>query len=156
MPGQEARPLSRSARPRLYLVDADTEPPITSDPLEDWAYVSADASDVAARIERLRARSARSRVVIDAHGRLGTDAGWVALSPLQVVLMSELVGRFGTVVGRDTLGDALWSTGSRRIGNNLGVQLFRLRGRIKPLGLSLRTVRGRGYVLDHEVSSQLS
>jgi DNA-binding response OmpR family regulator len=30
------------------------------------------------------------------------------------------------------------------------VQVMRLRKRIRPLGLVVRTVRGRGYVLEHE------
>jgi DNA-binding response OmpR family regulator len=55
------------------------------------------------------------------------------------------VEQFGEVVPGDTLGRRLGLTN-----NAVRVQLARLRRRIRPLALVVRTVRGRGYVLESD------
>lgn len=61
--------------------------------------------------------------------------------------MSALVERFGTVVGRDQLARAGWPDGAPGR-NALDVHVLRLRRRIEPLGLVIKTVRSRGYLLE--------
>src|SRR5205823_8013031 len=71
---------------------------------------------------------------------------WVALSPVESALAITLVDRFGAVVGRDTLARRAWPEGTPTR-NALDVHMLRLRRRIAPLGVEVRTVRSRGYLM---------
>lgn len=136
--------------PRLLLVDDGVPPPDLLDCLEDWIRLPAPESDVRARIEGLRGRSrAHVRTVpeIDGHGVLRFGASWVSLPPVEARLADALVVRFGAVVGRDTLRRSVWP-GSAPGRNVLDVHVLRLRRRLAPLGLAIRTVRSRGYMLE--------
>lgn len=136
--------------PRLLLVDDGVPPPNLLDCLEDWIRLPAPESDVRARIEGLRGRSrAHVRTVpeIDGHGVLRFGASWVSLPPVEARLADALVVRFGAVVGRDTLRRSVWPE-SAPGRNVLDVHVLRLRRRLAPLGLAIRTVRSRGYMLE--------
>ena len=61
--------------------------------------------------------------------------------------LSSLLDRFGAVVSRDNLSRTGWPTGAPGR-NALDVHMLRLRRRIGPLGLAIRTVRSRGYLLE--------
>jgi DNA-binding winged helix-turn-helix (wHTH) protein len=50
------------------------------------------------------------------------------------------------VVSRESLADAAWPEADSS-NNNLDVAMGRLRRRLDPLGLVIRTVRSRGYLL---------
>jgi hypothetical protein len=84
---------------------------------------------------------------IDGHGVLRFGSGWVSLPPVEARLADALVVRFGAVVGRDTLRRSIWP-GSAPGRNVLDVHVLRLRRRLAPLGLAIRTVRSRGYMLE--------
>jgi Transcriptional regulatory protein, C terminal len=136
--------------PRLLLLEDGVAPPDSPGCLEDWIRLPAPESDVRARIDALRARSrAHLRTVpeIDGHGLLRFGSGWVSLPPVEARLADALVVRFGAVVGRDTLRRAVWP-GSTPGRNVLDVHVLRLRRRLAPLGLAIRTVRSRGYMLE--------
>jgi DNA-binding winged helix-turn-helix (wHTH) protein len=76
---------------------------------------------------------------------MGTDR--VQLPPIESRLAGELIENYGRVVGGPRLLRAGWPQGGSSR-NNLDVQLHRLRKRIQPLGLHIRTVRRRGWVLE--------
>jgi DNA-binding response OmpR family regulator len=136
--------------PRLLLIDDGAAPPEALDCLEDWIRLPARESDVRARIEGLRIRSRahlRTLPEIDGHGVLRFGSGWVSLPPVEARLADALVVRFGAVVGRDTLRRSVWP-GSAPGRNVLDVHVLRLRRRLAPLGLAIRTVRSRGYMLE--------
>jgi len=145
--------------PRLLLVDDGMEPPEPLDCLEDWIRLPAPESDVRTRIDGLLIRSrAHLRTVpeIDGHGVLRFGSGWVSLPPVEARLADALVIRFGAVVGRDTLRRSVWP-GSAPGRNVLDVHVLRLRRRLAPLGLAIRTVRSRGYMLEQaDVSDGLA
>jgi hypothetical protein len=146
---QRAR-LAERHLPRLLLVEEGIAPPECHDCLEDWIRLPAPESDVRARIGGLLIRSrAHLRTVpeIDAHGVLRFGSGWVSLPPVEARLADALVVRYGAVVGRDTLRRAVWP-GSAPGRNVLDVHVLRLRRRLAPLGLAIRTVRSRGYMLE--------
>jgi len=149
----EAEQRSRLAErhiPRLLLVDDGLPPPECVDCLEDWIRLPAPESDVRARMEGLLLRSrAHLRTVpeIDAHGVLRFGSGWVSLPPVEARLADALVVRYGAVVGRDTLRRAVWP-GTAPGRNVLDVHVLRLRRRLAPVGLAIRTVRSRGYMLE--------
>ena len=142
--------LRRRGIPRLALV-APHAPPFTPvDLLEDWVRLPAAPSDVRARVLALAGRADESlerRPELTDDRLLRYGRWWVALAPADARLMAPLVDRFGSVVGRGELAKAGWPDGlpSR---NSLDVQLGRLRRRLKGSGLTLRTVRSRGCVLE--------
>ena len=72
---------------------------------------------------------------------------WVSLPPLGADLAATPITSFGAVVRRDELLRFAWS-GSAPPRNSLDVHVLRLRRRLAPLGLAIRTVRGHGYVLE--------
>jgi hypothetical protein len=146
---QRARLAERNI-PRLLLVDDGIPPPDALDCLEDWIRLPASETDVRARIDGLQTRAkAHLRIVpeIDGHGVLRYGTGWVSLPPVEARLADALIERFGAVVGRDTLRRSVWP-GSSPGRNVLDVHVLRLRRRLAPLALAIRTVRSRGYMLE--------
>lgn len=139
--------LSSVRRPRLLLVDPDVPAPRVTDVLEDWVRLPANDEDVQARVATLAARSkSAGRPGLDADGVLRYEGVLVPLPPLEARLASVLLERFASVVSRDGLGRAGWPDGPPGR-NALDVHMVRLRRRVQPLGLTIRTVRGRGYLL---------
>jgi DNA-binding response OmpR family regulator len=152
LPGDRARldVLRRSGDPRLILVEADCDPPITTEPCEDWIRVPADERDVIARQEGLRRRIVMPKddqPVLDEAGLLRFAGQWVSIPPMEVRLLSKLIDGLGTVVPRDELADATWPDGAKGR-NALDVHMLRLRRRVAQVGLAIRTVRARGYLLE--------
>jgi DNA-binding response OmpR family regulator len=150
-PADRARVDELRARglPRLLRVAAGTPAPAGADCLEDWVAHDAGEAEVAARRAAVLARAARhgARPALDEHGVLRHRDGWVPLSPVERSLASVLVDCFGTVVRRETLARRAWPDGLPTR-NALDVLVLRLRRRIAPLGLAIRTVRARGYLLE--------
>lgn len=141
--------LARSARPRLLLLE-DGEPPPVADCLEDWVRSPIDDADLRARVVALEHRAAchgQSLPVLDVDGVLRSDGTWVALPPVEARLMAALLERSGAVVSRDALARAGWPHGAPGR-NALDVHVLRLRRRVDALGLVIRTVRSRGYLLE--------
>ena len=72
---------------------------------------------------------------------------WVSLPPVEHRLTAALLDRYRAVVSRESLARAGWPEGIP--GRNvLDVHIVRLRRRLAPLGLAIRTVRSRGYLLE--------
>jgi DNA-binding response OmpR family regulator len=141
--------LRDAGAPRLLLVETGP-PPVPTDVLEDWIRVPADDVDLAARVEGLSRRAAaRVRPVpsLDGDGVLRLDDQWVSLPPVEARLTRALLDRLGAVVSRDSLGRAGWPQGAPGR-NALDVHMLRLRRRLGPVGLAIRTVRSRGYLLE--------
>ncbi|HYF44961.1 MAG TPA: helix-turn-helix domain-containing protein [Acidimicrobiales bacterium] len=141
--------LRRQGRARLLVIENGEAPPITDDPLEDWIRVPAPESDLEARIARLerRLRGRTGPPHLDEDGVLRADDGWVALPPVESRLAAQLLDRWGAVVSRADLARAGWPAGAPGR-NALDVHVLRLRRRLEPLGLAIRTVRSRGYLLE--------
>lgn len=136
--------------PRLLLMDDGLAPPVAEDCLEDWVRVPADERDVEARIAALTARAslhAAVTPVLDEDGVLRYGVRWVPLPPVEARLTGALLERYGAVVGREALGRAGWPAGAPGR-NALDVHVLRLRRRLATVGLAIRTVRSRGYLLE--------
>ncbi len=84
---------------------------------------------------------------MDSDGVLRFRGKWVSLPPLETRMMEVLLSRFGAVVSREALAKAGWPEGINGR-NALDVHVLRLRRRLEPLGLVIRTVRSRGYLLE--------
>lgn len=150
--------LREQRHPRLLLVDEDAPAPITSDVFEDWVRLPANESDVRARVQSLQARVVEFGPVvptIDNDGVLRFGSGWVSIPPVEARLVRVLIERYGTVVGRDVLTRSGWP--DKEPGRNaLDVHVLRLRRRIESLGLAVRTVRSRGYLLEAASTDDLA
>lgn len=141
--------LRRAGQPRLLLVERGA-PPIPTDELEDWIRLPADDLDLRVRVEALRRRTDGDVVTVpalDDDGVLRMGDRWVSLPPVEARLTRALLERFGAVVSRDALARSGWPTGSPGR-NALDVHVLRLRRRLSPLRLAIRTVRSRGYLLE--------
>jgi Transcriptional regulatory protein, C terminal len=156
-PAESARreQLAREGRARLLVVADGTDPPAVWDPLEDWVRAGVDTVEAYVRRERLRRRhAARAPAVLDDDGLVRRGSRWVALSPRERCLASTLLARPGTLVGRAALLAAVCPDvdvraeveGDRR--RLLDTLVRRVRLRIAPLGMTIHTVRGQGFVLE--------
>ena len=156
-PAEEARraELAEADRPRLLLVDSDAPAPVSTDLFEDWVRLPVGDADVRARVAGLQARVTDfgpTTPTVDGDGLLRYGPRWTSIPPVETRLIAALIGRFGAVVGRDALAKAGWP--DKEPGRNaLDVHVLRLRRRIEPLGLAVRTVRSRGYLLTDAESS---
>ena len=143
--------LADEQQPRLLLVEEDAALPDTVDCLEDWMRVPVDEAELAARRRALSARAETHvtplRPELDDDGVLRRGGAWVSLPPVEARLTGALLDRLGTVVSRDALARAGWPDGAPGR-NALDVHVLRLRRRIGPLDLVIRTVRSRGYLLE--------
>jgi DNA-binding response OmpR family regulator len=156
--GRRSR-ISLAGEPRLLLVPDGEEPPPVGDCLEDWIRVPAAENEVRARVDALAVRSLAhttnghnghvppSGPMLDDFGVLRLNGAWVALPPLEARLAEALLDRLGAVTSRDLLIRAGWPSGAPGR-NALDVHVLRLRRRLTPVGLAIRTVRSRGYLME--------
>jgi DNA-binding response OmpR family regulator len=117
--------------------------------------VPADDTDVQLRVEGLAHRwnhHGSNRPQLDPDGVLRFESAWVPLPPVEGRLMAALIDRYGAVVSREQLSRTGWPKGAPGR-NALDVHVLRLRRRITPLGLSIKTVRSRGYLLEPAASN---
>ena len=141
--------LAELHRPRLLLVDHDAEPPVCNDHLEDWVRLPASSADTKARVNALKRRVGELTPlvpVLEDDGALRYLSSHIDLPALQARLLEPLIERFGAVVSRDVMMRSGWP-GESPASNTLDVHLVRLRRRLAPHGLEIRTVRSRGYLL---------
>lgn len=152
-PEEESRRLELRQRgcARLLLVRPEAPAPIASDPLEDWIRLPANDNDLRARVDGLTLRAGITeppQPLLDDDGLLHHGDRWVALPLIEARLVRALIAKGSAVVGRDVLIRAGWP-GEEPSRNVLDVHILRLRRRLEPIGLSIRTVRSRGYVLEN-------
>jgi hypothetical protein len=153
--------------PHLLLVDDDVEPPAPDD-VEDWIRASAADGDVWDRAQALARRCSNqanaasetaaasepivgietTRPFVDEAGLLHRGDDWVALPGIAERLARYLLERSGEVVFRAELAAAAWSSAERVRSNLLDVHIARLRRKAEPLGLTIHTIRRRGYLLE--------
>lgn len=146
--------LAGSQTARLLLVEEGAAPPEPEDCVEDWIRVPAPDADVKVRVRALRHRSRRhagTAPVLDSDGVLRFGAAWVPLPPVESRLTAAFLERFGAVVSREALARAGWPDGAPGR-NALDVHVLRLRRRLVPVSLAIRTVRSRGYLLEATTS----
>ena len=151
-PAEEARlaELRQAGSARLVMVETGSTPPLSTDALEDWVRLPVDDEDLRHRMlvltERVRA-SGDDLPDLDENGLLRFHGAWVSLPPVEHRLMAALIERFRAVVSREMLARAGWpdNVPDRNV---LDVHIVRLRRRLTPVGLVIRTVRSRGYLLE--------
>ncbi len=144
--------LRDTGSPRLLLVAPDAAAPEALHWDEDWVRLPARDDDVRARTAALQARAAARapRPEVTGDGRLSYAGRWVQLSPIEEPMARLLADRFGDVVDAGSL--AACAAGRRLSATAVRVHITRLRKRVKTMELSIRVVRGHGYVLDADPS----
>ena len=136
--------------PRILLVEHGHRPPDLVVVYEDWVRPSVPPEDLQIRQQALAGRRrAFNRPEVDLHGSLVYRDRRLSISPTQVDLVSCLVRDFGDIVLRTTLADCLpGGSDAPACRNVLDLHIGRLRRKIAPMGLSIRTVWGCGYLLE--------
>ena len=147
--------LAGEGTPRLLLVEEGASPPDPPDCLEDWIRPPVPQADVEARANAIASRANRhrhmARPALDEDGILRFRSARVPLAPVEARVTAALLEKFEAVVSRATLIRAGWPGGAPKR-NALDVYVLRLRRRMAPAGLSIRTVRSRGYLLEVSAS----
>jgi DNA-binding response OmpR family regulator len=142
--------VAAEGRARLLLVEDGAPVPPVEAHCEDWIRVPATDADLRARLDVLDQRwrtSGTTTPSLDDDGVVRHSGSWVSLPPVEARLTRVLLDRIGSVVGREALARAGWPDGAPGR-NALDVHVLRLRRRLAGVGLVIRTVRSRGYLLE--------
>lgn len=142
---------------RLLVVEGGVPAPICADICEDWVRAPITKEDLRARVATLRAKAAAYRMPqVDPYGILRLAGRSVTVSRTETDLLDCLIRQFGSLVPRETLQDCLPGRQGGVSRNALDLHIMRIRRRIKPLGLVIRTVRGRGYLIESQTPTSLA
>jgi two-component system OmpR family response regulator len=124
---------------------------------DDYVAKPFDVGEFEARVRSLLRRQAGLRsslvtvggITLDLTSRLFTAAGQpMDLPPRERALLELLITRAGKVVTKEAIVQSLTSLDDLLSDNAIEQYISRLRRRIAPHGLGLRTVRGIGYLLE--------
>jgi DNA-binding response OmpR family regulator len=115
----------------------------------EWVHRPANAEEMHRLAERLEVHDAVDPPTprVDRNGILRFRGRLVPLSPVEERIARVLIDAPGSVVSRSRL------VSDRSEMNALGLsslrtRMTRLRRRIEPLGLTVRSVRGHGYIVE--------
>lgn len=115
---------------------------------------------------RIRALIRRGQALAEPRLRLGRleldTAGkraWLAgqaleLSAREWAALEFLAGRVNRIVNKDQITNALYSWDEEITPNAIEKFISRLRGKLEPAGINIRTVRGLGYYLEKPAEAQ--
>jgi DNA-binding winged helix-turn-helix (wHTH) protein len=134
---------------RLLVVEGGVPAPVSSDVREDWVRAPVTDEDLKARVASLRAKAEAHRLPhVDPNGVLRYAGRSITISRTETDLLECLVRQFGVLVTREMLRDCLPDRPGGASRNALDLHIMRVRRRIRPIGLVIRTVWGRGYLLE--------
>ena len=90
-------------------------------------------------------------LVLDTAGRRATLRGEpLELSARELGVLEVLMMRSGRVVNKEQLAEQLYGWDEEVGANAIEVYVHRLRRKLEPAGVSIRTIRGLGYLLERE------
>ncbi|MDO9525316.1 MAG: response regulator transcription factor [Gemmobacter sp.] len=124
---------------------------------DDYMAKPFDVAEFEARVRSLLRRQAGLRAATLVLGdvtldlisrRFHTDAGTIDLPARERALLELLFTRAGKVVSKDTIVQSLTSLDDMLSDNAIEQYVSRLRRRLAPHGVVLRTARGIGYYID--------
>lgn len=129
--------------PRLLVVAEGAMPPDDIDIDEDFVMLPSNERDVAIRLENLGAR-VRDAVHLDGPVVI-SERGRVVLTERESRAMEMLLERRGQMVSRAALVEVVGGPSISE--RQLHDVMYRLRTRLKPLGLDVFSSRSKGYTL---------
>jgi two-component system OmpR family response regulator len=125
---------------------------------DDYLTKPFDLPEFEARVRALIRRAHGSAGLELVHGRLRLDVAArrlfyddqaIELPARELALIELLLARQGRVVSKEQMIDHLFGFGDDVGSNAIEVYVHRVRRKLEPLGIEIRTVRGMGYLLDH-------
>ncbi len=146
--------LLAQGRPCLWLLDRGELAP-ELEQTEDWARMPVEERDLHSRIQRLVTRAGGrptfqpGEIEVDEDGLLTVGDQRVVVPHIEATILNRLGEVPGRVVGRTELVRLIWDD-DRRNDRAIDSRVHTLRARIAPLGLTIHTIRGRGFLLAAE------
>jgi two-component system OmpR family response regulator len=124
---------------------------------DDYMTKPFDLPEFEARVRALIRRGQYNAGTTMTHGRLRFDTAArrlfygdqpIEMSARELALTELLLARQGKVVSKEQIIDQLFGFGEDVGSNAIEVYVHRVRRKLEPLGIEIRTVRGMGYLLD--------
>lgn len=138
--------LARLGQPCVFVLAVDEPAPMT-ELLEDWVREPIDTAELGARCAALLRRADCGTVPTLDDGLLLYRGAWAAIPAAQLAMVGLLLERLGRVVTKEELVAAAAASGGSDHADAVKAAMNRLVRRIAPLDLELRSIRGRGYLL---------
>jgi two-component system OmpR family response regulator len=123
---------------------------------DDYLVKPFEMAELRARLRALARRPSEARlgsmpigkVIYDPDSRsLSSDQGAIALSRRELALFEAFVDNPGRVLSKELLGDRVYGVGADIETNAVELLVSRLRRKLDGQGLSIRTLRGLGYLM---------
>ncbi len=124
---------------------------------DDYVLKPFDFEELEARLQALLRRTQSERSGFIDAGNLRLDKSSreafhhnqpLSLSSREVDVLELLMSRYGRVVSKDQISEHLTGMDEEIGQNAVEVYVHRLRKKLEPLGISVRTLRGLGYLLE--------
>jgi len=126
---------------------------------DDYLVKPFSLGELQARVRALLRRGQGGAAPVLSYGALSydttnrsasVDGSTLTLSVHETGVLEVLLRRFGRVVSKEQLVEQLYSYDREVSHNAIEVYMHRLRKKIAGAGIAVRTLYGRGYVLDYE------
>lgn len=124
---------------------------------DDYLVKPFEMAELLARIRALSRRRSAIRTATQEIGGLRIDRvartvtgpnGLIDLPRRELALLECLVDHSGRIVSKERIADSLYGVGSEMDSNAVELLISRLRRKLAETGVSIRTARGLGYMLD--------
>ena len=129
---------------------------------DDYMTKPFDLPEFEARVRALVRRGQHHATNVLRHGPLSLDLEArrvfhdgrpIDLSARELAVMELLLSRQGRVVTKEQMVDRLFGWGEDVGSNAIEVCVYRVRRKLEPYGIEIRTVRGMGYLMEKAVEA---